>query len=50
MIEIGSNLFHTAVFFILIWGITRFFAILGGVAAQTQRRVKPPVKPIEFTR
>lgn len=49
MIEIGSNLFHATVFFIIVWGITRFFAVLGGVAAG-QRRIKPPVKPIEFTK
>jgi len=53
MLEIGANLFHTAVLFIIIWGITRFFRVLGQVAAagQVQRVVKAAnEKPIKFTK
>lgn len=50
LVEVGPNLFHAAILFIVVWGIVRFFGILGKVAEGTQRRIKPPVKPIEFTR
>ena len=50
MIEIGANLYHTAIFFIIVWGITRFFAVLGKVAEGAQRGVKVRNEPIKFTK
>ena len=48
MLEIGANLYHTAVFFVIVWGITRFFGILGRVAEASQRKVKS--EAIKFTK
>lgn len=51
MIEIGTNLYHTAALFIIVWGITRCFVALGQVAV-----AHPPVRkgvkdePINFTK
>jgi len=50
-IEVGTNLFHTAILFILIWGITRFFGVLGKVAeGQSSKRVQARNEAIKFTK
>jgi len=46
-IEIGTNLFHTAVLFIIVWGVIRFFGVLGRVAegqSSKRMRVEPNIK------
>ena len=49
MLEIGANLFRTAVLFVIVWGIVRFFGVLGKVAeGPPSRRVKS--EPIKFTK
>ena len=52
MLEIGANLYHTAVLFVIIWGITRFFGVLGGIAEQTERkaRIRNKNETIKFTK
>lgn len=51
MIEIGPHLYHTAIFFIVVWGITRFFAVLGRIAeGQSSRRTVAKNEPINFTK
>ena len=50
LLELGSNLYHTAVLFIVIYGITRFFGILGRVAESTQKKMMVKNEPIKFTK
>lgn len=52
MIEIGANLFHVTIFFIVVWGVVRFFTVLGGIAVQTERkaRVRNKNEQIKFTK
>lgn len=52
MLEMGTNLFHSAVLFILVWGVVRFFGVLGKIAEQTERRsrVRKNEERIRFTK
>ena len=51
MLEIGANLFHTAVLFVIVWGIVRFFGVLGKIAEkQPSRRVTTKNEPIVYTK
>jgi len=51
MFEIGANLFHTAVLFIIVWGVIRFFGVLGKIAEkQPSRRTLTKNEPIQFTK
>ena len=52
IVEVGSNLFHTAVLFVIVWGIVRFFGVLGKVA-EGQNKVRGKYtknEPIKFTK
>ena len=48
LLEIGSNLYHTAVLGIIVWAVLRFWAVLGAVAAGQPKKVKN--EPIRFTK
>ena len=51
IVEIGSNLFHTAVLFVIVWGVVRFFGVLGKVAeGQSARKVSVKNDSIKFTK
>lgn len=50
-VELGTNLFHTAVLFIIVWGIVRFFGVLGEVAkGQSSRRMPGENDQIKYTK
>ena len=48
-IEIGTNLFYTAILLIVVWGIIRFWSVLGEVAkGQSTKRANG--EAIKFTK
>lgn len=48
-IEIGANLYHTGVLFIIVWGVLRFWSVLGEVAkGQSAKRARN--EAIKFTK
>lgn len=52
ILEMGTNLYHTAVLLVIVWGIARFFTVLGKVAEQAERksRVRKNEERIRFTK
>ena len=48
LLELGSNLYHTAILGIVVWGVLKFWSILGAVAAGQPKKVKN--EPINFTK
>ena len=48
LLELGGNLYHTAILGIVVWGVLKFWSILGAVAAGQPKRTKN--EQIRFTK